>query len=236
MRALGRAAGQWVCVRGLKAPLCDVVPLVWPADATLGIVGMGQIGRNVAKRALGFDMRVLYHNRRPVDDEVEASLRAEYCSTLDELLAASDFVVLACPCTAETEGMIGSDQLGRMKRTAILVNVGRGKLVDQAALVEALRSRSIAGCATDGAWLVLTGASRWVGNLTLACGKPLPVPSRSHRSGTASARSPLTEVPQHHHHAPRWQRYACRSHTHDADGVCEPDRWPERRCATDTDQ
>ena len=129
------------------------------AGATLGIVGMGQIGRNVAKRALGFDMRVLYHNRRPVSDDVEASLRAEYCESLDELLGASDFVVLSCPCTPETEGMIGAQQLGRMKRSAILVNVGRGKLVDQGALVEALRSRSIAGCATDGACIGCAGGT-----------------------------------------------------------------------------
>ncbi|HEY8530300.1 MAG TPA: D-glycerate dehydrogenase [Paenibacillaceae bacterium] len=116
--------------------------------ATLGIIGMGRIGEAVAKRArLGFDMEVLYHNRSR-KPEAEARYGAVYVS-LDELLARSDFVVVLTPLTPETKKMIGREQLARMKPTAILVNVSRGAVVDEAALVEALRSGTIRGAALD---------------------------------------------------------------------------------------
>lgn len=101
--------------------------------ATLGIIGMGRIGQAVARRGLGFGMRVLYHNRRPI----ESGFPAEY-RDLDALLAESDFVVILCPRTPETVGLIGARELGLMKETAVLVNAARGGIVDEAALYEAL--------------------------------------------------------------------------------------------------
>jgi glyoxylate reductase len=114
---------------------------------TLGIVGLGNIGRQVARRARGFDMTVLYHNRKP-NRQAEAELGCTY-ATLPELLRRSDFVSLNVPLTQETAGMIGRDELGQMKHTASLVNLARGAVVDQEALLEALRAGWIAGAALD---------------------------------------------------------------------------------------
>jgi lactate dehydrogenase-like 2-hydroxyacid dehydrogenase len=116
--------------------------------ATLGIVGFGRIGQAVARRALGFDMTVLYSNRTPVPDDVARSLGAELAS-LDDLLARSDFVSLNVSLTAETRHLIDRDRLARMKPTAVLVNTSRGPVVDQRALYEALRDGVIGGAAID---------------------------------------------------------------------------------------
>jgi glyoxylate reductase len=115
--------------------------------ATLGIVGMGRIGTQVARRASAFEMTVLYHNRRPRPD-IEAALGARYVSR-DELLANADYVVLTVPLTAETRHLIGRAELARMKPTSILINVARGPVVDTDALTEALTKRTIYGAALD---------------------------------------------------------------------------------------
>jgi glyoxylate reductase len=107
---------------------------------TIGIVGLGRIGTQVAQRALGFNMRVLYHNRR--ESGTAAAVAATRVS-FAELLAQSDFVVLTVPLSAETRGLIGRQQLRGMKSTAILVNVARGPVVDTEALTEALEQRWI---------------------------------------------------------------------------------------------
>jgi glyoxylate reductase len=114
---------------------------------TLGIVGLGNIGRQIARRARGFDMTVLYHNRNP-DPRAEAELGVTYV-TLASLLRRSDYVSLNVPLTKETTGMIGRDELSQMKRTAFLINMARGAVVDQAALVDALEGGWIAGAALD---------------------------------------------------------------------------------------
>jgi glyoxylate reductase len=114
--------------------------------ATIGIVGMGRIGEQIARRAAGFEMTILYHNRRPRLDE--ADFGATYLS-LDALLERADYVVLSPPLTSETTGMIAAAQLNKMKSTAILVNIGRGPLVDTEALTEALQSNTIYGAALD---------------------------------------------------------------------------------------
>jgi glyoxylate reductase len=116
-------------------------------SSTLGIIGMGRIGRQVALRAQGFGMRVLYHNRGR-NDEAEVALKARY-ATKDDLLAASDYVVLTVPLTPETRGLIGRAELARMKPTAVLVNVARGAVVDKDALTEALAARRIFAAALD---------------------------------------------------------------------------------------
>jgi glyoxylate reductase len=114
---------------------------------TIGIVGMGRIGTQIARRARGFDMRVLYHNRRR-NAAAEPELGAEYVS-LDELLARSDYVMLTAPLTDETRGLMNARTLAKMKRTATLINIARGPVVDTAGLYEALRSGVIAAAALD---------------------------------------------------------------------------------------
>jgi glyoxylate reductase len=115
--------------------------------ATLGIVGLGAVGLAVAWRAKGFGMRMLYTSRRR-KEEAEESLGLEYRS-LDELLRESDYVSLHVALTAETRVLIGARELWLMKREAVLGNTARGPVVDQAALVEALRAKRIGGAALD---------------------------------------------------------------------------------------
>lgn len=114
---------------------------------TIGIVGLGAIGWQVAKRARAFDMPVVYHNRRP-RPEAEVEFDAKYMN-LDELLMASDFVMLCCPLTTETRGLIGKEALELMKPTAFLINIARGGVVDSDALAQALRDGQIAGAGID---------------------------------------------------------------------------------------
>ncbi len=115
--------------------------------ATLGIVGMGRIGRAVARRAKGFQMKILYTDARRNED-AERELDATYV-TLDELLARSDFVSLHTPLLPETRHLMNAERLRKMKRTAILINSSRGPVVDERALAEALRDHVIAGAGLD---------------------------------------------------------------------------------------
>jgi glyoxylate reductase len=115
---------------------------------TLGIIGFGRIGRAMARRALGFDMRVLYQDAVRADAATEAALKATRVD-LDALLGESDFVSVHTPLLPETRHLIGPAALRAMKRTAYLVNASRGPVVDEAALVEALRDGVIAGAGLD---------------------------------------------------------------------------------------
>jgi glyoxylate reductase len=115
---------------------------------TLGIVGLGRIGRAVARRAGGFQMRVLYSNRAPVSSDLEGELRAQY-TLLEALLHESDFVTLHVPLTPDTHHLISTPAFEKMKRSAYLINTARGPIVDEAALADALDSRLIAGAALD---------------------------------------------------------------------------------------
>ena len=116
--------------------------------ATLGIFGMGRIGQAIARRAAGFEMNVLYHNRNRVAAALERRLNATYVSK-EELLKQSDFVVLQVPYSPETHHMIGARELKLMKPTAILINSTRGGVVDDAALIAALRSGVIRAAGLD---------------------------------------------------------------------------------------
>lgn len=116
--------------------------------ATLGIVGMGRIGQAIARRASGFEMRVIYHNRKPVAKDIEARLNARYVG-MPDLLAQSDFVVLQVPYSPKTHHLIGAAELQSMKPTAILVNSTRGGVVDDAALIAALKAGTIRGAGLD---------------------------------------------------------------------------------------
>nr|XP_004549225.2 uncharacterized protein LOC101474287 isoform X1 [Maylandia zebra] len=117
--------------------------------STLGIIGMGHIGYKIAQRSKGFDMKILYHNRHRRSVEDEQSVGASYCENMDDLLREADFVVLVVNLSPETKGLISHRELSLMKPTATLVNVSRGLVVDQDALVKALQSGEIRAAALD---------------------------------------------------------------------------------------
>jgi gluconate 2-dehydrogenase len=134
--------GQWKSSAGSRwfgANLCD---------KTLGIMGMGRIGQAIARRAMGFRMTVLYHNRSRLDGAVEAECRAAY-RTKEALLREADFVVLAMPYTPENYHLIGAGELQLMRSSAMLFNIARGGLIDEEALAVALRENRIAGAGLD---------------------------------------------------------------------------------------
>jgi glyoxylate/hydroxypyruvate/2-ketogluconate reductase len=115
---------------------------------TLGILGMGRIGAAVARRArLGFNMEVLYYNRSR-NAEVEADFNAKF-STFDDILSAADFLCVLLPLTKETEKMIGAREFAKMKRGAIFINGSRGRIVDQAALIQSLQTGHLGGAGLD---------------------------------------------------------------------------------------
>jgi len=114
---------------------------------TLGLVGLGRIGQAIARRALGFDMRVLYSNASP-KPELEAEWGLERRS-FEQLLAESDFVCLTVPLTKQTERLLGYEQCRLMKRSAFLINIARGRVVDEAGLIRALDEGLIAGAGLD---------------------------------------------------------------------------------------
>jgi lactate dehydrogenase-like 2-hydroxyacid dehydrogenase len=116
--------------------------------ATLGILGMGRIGQTVARRALGFDMKVIYHNRTPLVADQEAAIRATWVDK-ETLLRESDFLVLLLPYSPATHHTIGAAELALMKPTAHLINVARGGIVDDEALISALRQRRLSGAGLD---------------------------------------------------------------------------------------
>jgi glyoxylate reductase len=119
---------------------------VW--GKTLGVLGFGRIGRGVARRALGFEMKVLYSDAVRAPEEVERELHAEFVDR-DRLFRESDFISLHVPLLPDTRHLISHENLDKMKRTAFLVNTSRGPVVVEAALAEALENRKIAGAALD---------------------------------------------------------------------------------------
>ena len=116
--------------------------------ATLGLIGVGRIGRGVAHRAKGFNMRVLYYDPLPLPPDAERDLNAARVD-LARLLAESDFVSVHVPLTQETHHLLSTAQFAQMKKTSILINTSRGPVVDEAALVEALNAKKIAGVGLD---------------------------------------------------------------------------------------
>lgn len=139
--------------RVAKDPKTTAFDLNWfgtqVSGTTLGIVGMGRIGLEVAKRARGFDMTILYHNRHRRTKDIEEQVKATYVSSLHDLLGQSDHVVLVAPANEETYHLMGQEQFAAMKKTALFINVSRGTLVDQVALDQALRNGTIAGAGLD---------------------------------------------------------------------------------------
>ncbi|MGF1610799.1 MAG: 2-hydroxyacid dehydrogenase, partial [Kiloniellales bacterium] len=113
----------------------------------LGIVGLGRVGQVVAKRARGFDMELHYHNRRRLPAESEAGAR--YHATLDKLLPLCEVLSLHCPATAESQGLLNAERIARLPDGAIVVNTARGALIDDEALIAALRSGKLAAAGLD---------------------------------------------------------------------------------------
>ncbi|MCU4156914.1 NAD(P)-binding domain-containing protein [Carboxylicivirga sp. A043] len=130
---------QWGVMRNLSTTL---------VGKQLGIIGMGAIGKALARRAVASGMSVVYHNRKQVGADEEQQLNVTYISQ-EELLKTSDVVSLNMPLTAETKGMIGKAQLQLMKPSAFLINTARGPVVDEQALIEALENKYIAGAGLD---------------------------------------------------------------------------------------
>lgn len=115
---------------------------------TLGIIGAGRIGQAVARRALGFGMRLMYYNRTRLPEKVERDLNLEYAD-LKTLLQEADFISLHCPLTPQTRHLIGTEEFKLMKPTAVLINTARGPVVDEAALVQALQTGQIFAAGLD---------------------------------------------------------------------------------------
>ena len=115
----------------------------------LGIIGMGQIGQAIARRARGFGMSVHYHNRKAVHPAIEAELEATYWDNLDEMLRRMDIVSVNCPYTEATKGLVSAERLALMPEHAYLVNTARGEIVDEQALAYALETGAIAGAGLD---------------------------------------------------------------------------------------
>ena len=115
---------------------------------TLGILGMGRIGKALCKRAIACGMEVIYHNRRRLSIDEETTFGVRYAS-MDELLTQSDFISINAPYTPETYHIIGESELNKMKSSAILINTARGPLVDEKALIAALQNKVIAGAGLD---------------------------------------------------------------------------------------
>src|SRR3569833_2754142 len=117
---------------------------------TLGLIGFGRIGQSTARKAHhGFGMKILYYSRKRAAPEVESRTGGQHCANLDELLEYADFVSLHCPGGPATRRLLDEARLGRMKRSAFLINTARGEVVDESALAEALRNRVIAGAGLD---------------------------------------------------------------------------------------
>lgn len=118
------------------------------AELTLGIIGLGSIGSEVAKRAKGFGMKILYHKRHRLSEEEEAKLGVKYVS-FEDLLRNSDIVTIHVPLTPETRGMIGKKEISVMKKSAFVINTARGGVIDEKALCDALKGNQLAGAALD---------------------------------------------------------------------------------------
>ncbi len=169
---------------------------------TLGIIGMGRIGQQVARRAIGFDMTVLYHNRHRREDVERALAPSVQFAEKDDLLAQSDYVMLCVPLTDQTRGSIGTRELSLMKSDATLINIARGAVVDTRGTDEG-----------DGA-----GPHRRRG-------------PRRDRARATAPRPPPPGHAQRHHHPPPGQRDGRDPPPHGRALRREPPRWPPRRAA-----
>jgi phosphoglycerate dehydrogenase-like enzyme len=130
--------GNWVKVQGVADLL----------ESTVGIVALGDIGSEIARRVRPFGPRICYYQRNRHDEKIEASLGVEYLP-LEQLIEQSDYLILVVPLTPGTENLLSRERIARMKPTACVINVGRGGLIDEEALVDALRNGKLAGAGLD---------------------------------------------------------------------------------------
>ncbi|KAK5054623.1 hypothetical protein LTR84_001514 [Exophiala bonariae] len=126
-----------------------IVPSKDPTGLTLGIVGMGSIGKYIAKKAAVFNMKILYHNRHQLSPAEESKYSATYAASLHDLLRSSDVVSISCPLNAETTNLISTKEFAAMKDGVYFVNTARGAIVDEDALVEALQSGKVTRAGLD---------------------------------------------------------------------------------------
>ncbi|UKZ80295.1 hypothetical protein TrVFT333_008052 [Trichoderma virens FT-333] len=126
-----------------------IVPTRDPTGMTLGIVGMGSIGRYLSVKAQTFKMKVKYYNRTRLSPEIEEACHAEYCSSLEELLSQADVVSINCPLTPATRNLISHAEFKMMKDGVFLINTARGPIVDEEALIEALESGKVERAGLD---------------------------------------------------------------------------------------
>lgn len=115
----------------------------------LGILGMGRVGRVVARRARGFDMQIHYYNRTRLPPEAEAETGAVYHATVEDLLAEAQFLSIHCPATPDTRGLLNAERLARLPEGAVVVNTARGAVIDDEALIAALKSGGVAAAGLD---------------------------------------------------------------------------------------
>ncbi|KAB2569567.1 putative 2-hydroxyacid dehydrogenase [Lasiodiplodia theobromae] len=137
-------AGKW---RG--GPNGGLIPARDPAGLTLGIVGMGAIGKHLARKAAVFNLKIKYYNRRQLPTSEEEKYNATYCGLLHELLASSDIVSLNCPLNEKTTNLISTAEFDAMKHGAFLINTARGAVIDEAALKVALGNGKVARAGLD---------------------------------------------------------------------------------------
>ncbi|KAF3694507.1 Glyoxylate reductase/hydroxypyruvate reductase [Channa argus] len=141
--------GNQIAVDPMTTSLPGSLMGVEVTGSTLGIIGMGEVGYKIAQRSKGFEMKILYHSRTKRSVAEEQAVGASYCESLSDLLRRSDFVTIAVKLTPDTTGLIGHRELSLMKPTAILINISRGQVLDQDALVKALQSGTIRAAALD---------------------------------------------------------------------------------------
>ncbi|KAH8689881.1 putative 2-hydroxyacid dehydrogenase [Talaromyces proteolyticus] len=134
--------GSWRVAPGL-------VPARDPSELTLGIVGLGAIGKYLAKKAAVFNLKVVYHNRNQLSAEEEAQYGVSYCRTLHEMLSVSDIVSINCPLNEKTTGLIGAAEFACMKDGVFVVNTSRGPVIDEKSLIEALESGKVTRAGLD---------------------------------------------------------------------------------------
>lgn len=144
-------------IQSVKAGMGQKQPDLFPwhiqghslTGSTVGIIGMGNIGYKLAVRSYAFDMKIVYHQRNKRSEADEKAVGAIFFPNLMDMLPVCDYVVISCPLTSQTQGLIGREQFKMMKKTATLVNVARGRIVDQEALYEVLKNKEIRAAGLD---------------------------------------------------------------------------------------
>ncbi|KAE8441328.1 hypothetical protein EG329_005523 [Mollisiaceae sp. DMI_Dod_QoI] len=127
----------------------DHVPCTDPSDLTVGIIGLGAIGKHYARKVAAFNMKVQYYNRTRASPDIEAQYNATWCLTLESLLRTSDVVSVSIPQNAETTGLISHKEFSQMKDGVFFINTARGPIVDESALIAALESGKVARAGLD---------------------------------------------------------------------------------------